>query len=174
MPVHYRQRRMCAECPFRRTSLAGWLGDDRPDDVIGLLRTDRPYHCHLDVAKAIAAKRPSSDSAHCAGALQFMKSIAKLPRSATGSAAVKAISVEPDCLTSAADFLAHHAEAITTGGKRSAPEDDEAAECPTCGGDLTEENPAHVCPSCEGSLCAQCDVTHGCPLCGADDHDQDD
>lgn len=43
----------CAECPFLKKALPGWLGDDTPQQVWAKVHGDNPfgYPCHMDVDK---------------------------------------------------------------------------------------------------------------------------
>jgi hypothetical protein len=39
----------CAECPFRRASMAGWLGRSPPEEFVQLIGFEYPMPCHLSV-----------------------------------------------------------------------------------------------------------------------------
>lgn len=74
-------KKPCRECPFRKTSLPGWLGRATPEGFIDTVMADHRMPCHLEVDyedpewKAQAAVAPE-----CAGAADFFANICKVSR----------------------------------------------------------------------------------------------
>lgn len=42
----FTQKRMCGQCPFRKDSAGGWLGDYSPREVISVIQTEQHFFCH--------------------------------------------------------------------------------------------------------------------------------
>ena len=106
------RKRPCRECPYRRTSPAGWLGSDHPTAFVGksyVAEVDMPCHMAIDYTDPDWATSQEPDADMCAGALILLANDHKLPREPRMSDAVRA--VEPDCeqvFASPGEFLAHH------------------------------------------------------------------
>jgi len=43
------EKKPCKACPFRRTALAGWLGDASPEMFIGNIQLEVPSPCHSSI-----------------------------------------------------------------------------------------------------------------------------
>lgn len=101
-------RHPCSECPFRRTSLRGWLGsrDVTPVDYVLTALSDHDIGCHLSPGY------PTGDLAmirSCAGLAIFRRNVCKQPRGGTARNAVAI--VQPDCTTVfklPQEFIDHH------------------------------------------------------------------
>ncbi len=39
----------CAECPFKKTALPGWLGPDTPAQVVAQVHSEAGYGCHMNL-----------------------------------------------------------------------------------------------------------------------------
>lgn len=101
-------------CPFRKTSLKGWLGGDKdPDDY--LLQLDfKILACHSRVpydenlTEELSAKHP------CIGALQFMNNSAKKPRRGNTPLYKKVLesetSTNEEVFQWPHDFIKHHSK----------------------------------------------------------------
>lgn len=63
----------CAECPFRKTAVPGWLGPDKPAEVIAQVHSEGGYGCHMALEGRKDANRegrhPRETVEHCAGAM---------------------------------------------------------------------------------------------------------
>ena len=76
----------CNDCPFRKTALPGWLGDDTPEGFMATTMADHPMPCHQTVNydrpgwKTEIADGRQPKARLCAGALIFFSNIAKLSR----------------------------------------------------------------------------------------------
>lgn len=90
----------CPECPFRRTSTRGWLGEGRLDYAKTYMQHalgDHDISCHMQTANS------------CAGLATFRRNICKTPRDPQVAAVTQA--VQPDRETIFAtpqQFLDHH------------------------------------------------------------------
>lgn len=40
-------KKICNECPFRKTSLNGWLGHHDVEDIIKMQQNEYPFSCHM-------------------------------------------------------------------------------------------------------------------------------
>ena len=77
------KKEACAECPFKRTAVQGYLGAaDTPMDFIGPhWHGDEPLPCHMTIdwergdCQAVAQEKPL-----CRGLLIMMRNSAKAPR----------------------------------------------------------------------------------------------
>jgi hypothetical protein len=66
----------CAECPWRRDSLPGWLGPYNAATWVQLAHSDAAIACHLTIQED-----GDWDGAwQCAGAGQYRTNVAKSPR----------------------------------------------------------------------------------------------
>lgn len=75
--------RPCKECPFRRTSLPGYLGNSDPTVFIATTQADVPMSCHMSIDYEASDWREQiehGDAEYCEGALIFFANQAKLSR----------------------------------------------------------------------------------------------
>lgn len=87
----------CSDCPLRRNSLNGWLGDTgTPEEWAAALHSDSPMNCHV------------LKGAQCAGAAIYRGNVCKSPRD-------KTILVLPSdrktVFSGPGEFVAHHKKA---------------------------------------------------------------
>lgn len=86
----------CSDCPFRRTSLAGWLGGSTPEEYRRLAHSDTFIECH--------AVKLDEDVAECVGAAIYRANVAKM-------APPGCMKVKSDRMTVFAtpmEFISHH------------------------------------------------------------------
>lgn len=72
----------CPQCPFRRKSLAGYLGNSDADEFVdSTVNQEEHMPCHLSVDYEDPDWRETqlATAAHCAGSLIFLKNQCKLP-----------------------------------------------------------------------------------------------
>jgi hypothetical protein len=63
----------CHDCPFRRVSIPGWLGDIPAQTFINIALSDERYDCHT--------KKTDKRKHHqCAGMATFRANLCKAPR----------------------------------------------------------------------------------------------
>jgi hypothetical protein len=83
----------CNECPFRRQSLKGWLGENNPVNFVVCAQIETPVQCH------------KKWSMQCAGRATMWANSAKVPRDP------KLLRVEPNRTTvfsNIMEFMKHH------------------------------------------------------------------
>lgn len=103
----------CQKCPFRRVSIAGWLGSSTPREFMEQTLGDSPMPCHCTVDYSTPNWREemesttggSSNARFCAGAIIFFSNMMKLSRDRMRPA-LKADKVA--VFSSPAEFFAHH------------------------------------------------------------------
>lgn len=96
---------MCKECPFKKTSLPGYLGNDTPDGFLATTMADTPMPCHMQVDyERDDWREQASKAALCAGALHMFANMCKLSRDSTRPRLPKSDEV----FTFPSDFLKHH------------------------------------------------------------------
>lgn len=78
-------KKPCKECPFKRDSIPGWLGESSgdPEDFLEQLEHPTPIPCHLSVdwdLKGVELECEIRLAPACCGALQFMNNSCKLSK----------------------------------------------------------------------------------------------
>ena len=97
----------CKECPFRRKSLAGYLGNDTPDHFAAIaLIGEEPMPCHLAVDYSDPDWKQKLDMVpQCSGFGIFLTHNCKSPRNPE----VKTLPANKrTVLGSVRDWIAHH------------------------------------------------------------------
>lgn len=64
----------CAECPFRKTSLNGWLGGLTAKETHDLVLDEANFACHM------TRKKPDDKMSRCKGSQIFLIHHCKMPR----------------------------------------------------------------------------------------------
>ncbi len=105
----------CRECPFKRSSAAGWLGAASFDPDPGGSFLDPHWiaemalPCHMQVQWSAPDNQEQAKTAPlCFGFLTMMKNAGKLPRNPELAAAVVVMERNPDYFTFPHEFKAHH------------------------------------------------------------------
>lgn len=102
----------CVECPFRRSSLPGWLGDHRTSqEIIEMIRYDVFFPCHEKVISLMERLPPDEAlvrAPHCVGALAFMNNTCKLSRDPATAFKQGQVSRRDDCFSSDEEMREHH------------------------------------------------------------------
>lgn len=100
----------CRECPFRRTSLAGYLGRNDAKSFIERVDRQRPNECHMTVDYNDPQwKEKIDDAILCAGAATYLANTLSSPRDPEYQAAVDRLGPDHETVFSWTDeFLAHH------------------------------------------------------------------
>lgn len=98
----------CKQCPFRRTSLPGYLGEASYDPESFLQSIEHsPIPCHLTVNWE--EKHPDvSKSPVCIGSLQFHKNSCKQPRNVEYGVMVMNSTKNKDVFNWKIEFIKHH------------------------------------------------------------------
>jgi len=89
----------CHDCPFKRTSIPGWLGGNTAVAFVGMAHSDARYNCHT-------LKESADQFWQCAGLATFRENICKLPRDP------RVLTVDKQDLkrvfANSAEFITHH------------------------------------------------------------------
>lgn len=105
-------KKMCKECPFRRTSAQGYLGNNKAEPFAHNAMLDHSVACHMSMRQELPREeweRLEREAPRCRGALTMMRNTCKLPRDPEMSALVK--TVEPDrvnVFSQVAEFIQYH------------------------------------------------------------------
>ncbi len=98
--------KICKECPYKRTSAPGYLGEVsyNPEEFL-----KQDYHpCHLSIDWD---NKDYSKSRICQGSLQFMKNTCKLPINEDIRKQLKEITVNSsEIFGRRLEFIEHHSE----------------------------------------------------------------
>lgn len=95
----------CKECPWRRASAPGWLGNHTPGDFIALSEQGAHLPCHLHVSYEDADwQEQAARAPQCAGHAVYLANRCKLPSGdqIVGKADHKLVFTRPH------EFVAHH------------------------------------------------------------------
>ena len=93
-PTKSQHRAPCADCPFARCAIPGWLGGHEPEMWEGRLMGDGDIECHC------------TTNQQCAGAAVMRANMCKVPKSAT---ALTLPSNKKLCFSNPEEFHQHHA-----------------------------------------------------------------
>lgn len=101
----------CAECPWRKTALRGYLGEDDPVHFYWQSVTaegEMPCHEQIDYSDPdwVSTQLPGAD--FCAGNLIHYANALKVPRRPSVAAAVKAVKASKAVFTWPWEFIGHH------------------------------------------------------------------
>jgi hypothetical protein len=100
----------CAQCPWRRTSLAGWLGDSTPQEFMAQADSDTrmPCHIHIDYERDDWQEQVERGP-RCAGHAIFLKNRCKLPYDPGLRAFVATVLQDPQTVFQwPHEFIEHH------------------------------------------------------------------
>lgn len=106
-------KKPCSDCPFRKNSLPGWLGDyENAQDLHNLVMTqEAPFPCHLTHEDEDISFTEAGNEDHplCAGALLYMRKAFKLPRNKVIAEISKSLDIkEMENILSVPEFFKHH------------------------------------------------------------------
>lgn len=97
----------CAECPWRREALAGWLGPQTAREWIEMVHGEAPIMCH----RTCNPEASYDGTRQCRGAAIFRANVCKSPRR-------EDVAVGPEdkeqVFASSQEFLNHHERKETT------------------------------------------------------------
>ena len=106
--------RPCAECPFKKTSAAGWIGGhDDPEEITRLVE-HVGFPCHMDVT---SIKDKNSDIDHseacdmaryCSGGLIMLNNSLTLSRVEEVAMSQREVSKSNDIFRNKHEFIEHH------------------------------------------------------------------
>ncbi len=75
-------KKPCSECPYRKNSIKGWLGESSGDPMDFLAQLQNPdlHPCHKTIDWEKDDDIEKSDAPKCVGALQFMNNSLQISR----------------------------------------------------------------------------------------------
>lgn len=99
----------CAQCPWRKTSAAGWLGASTPLQFLAQAEADIKMPCHCKVNYEREDWREQAEAApRCAGHAAYLRNRCKSPREPKLAQFVAQVERNPDVFSNPSDFVAHH------------------------------------------------------------------
>lgn len=106
--MEHTHKQPCRECPFRRNSLPGYLGEDTPEGFMATTLADVPMPCHLtiDYEEDDWDGDQMEEASYCAGALNFFRNMCKSSRDRRRPQGEK----DPTVFSRPQEFLDHHKE----------------------------------------------------------------
>jgi len=106
--------RPCAECPFKRSSCAGWIGGhDEPSEIIDLVE-HVGFPCHMDVTKltdsdeSIDHSEACDMARYCSGGLIMLNNSLTLSRDENIARSQRELSQSKDVFKTKHEFIKHH------------------------------------------------------------------
>lgn len=111
-------RRPCRECPFKRTSMRGYLGNDYPEHFLNqtLGGADMPCHMEIDYSDPDWLTTQEPTAPMCRGGLEFQNNWMSLSRDPKVAAAQNQCGTNEKVFETPEEFLIHHKV-----GKHSGP-----------------------------------------------------
>lgn len=111
--MKYNLTKPCNECPFRRESLAGWLGPWDPDDLLRVIGNST-FPCHRTVKPEDYHNEDAPHLESCAGMAIFLNN--KVERSRNDSnrchqELLRGSEHAPSVFRTGTEFLDHHKRA---------------------------------------------------------------
>ena len=73
-------RKACSNCPFKKDSLNGWLGEARAREIVHSITAQQgTFSCHktTEYDDETGDNRETDSSQHCAGAMIFLEYLEK-------------------------------------------------------------------------------------------------
>lgn len=104
------RKKMCNDCPWRRESMAGWLGNEAPEPFVARAHSEQAYPCHVEVDYTdpeweATLELDDTGPHQCAGLAVFRSNVGKLPRDPE----VQVLpSDRENVFSSNAEFINHH------------------------------------------------------------------
>ena len=99
----------CNECPFKRTSIPGYLGGGAhqlANDYLILAHSDANVACHTSPGFSSGNEETMRP---CAGLAMYRNNVCKIPRDAEAAKACKDVGKSaPEIFAHPPEFLAHH------------------------------------------------------------------
>lgn len=108
-----KKKEPCKECPFRRSSPAGWLGEhETSQEIANIVLFDGFFPCHMEVTKETEKGVPFDEavqtSSSCIGSLAFMNNQFKRSRDHAIAKEQDQVGQRDDCFKFAVEMRAHH------------------------------------------------------------------
>lgn len=111
-------KRPCRECPFKRTSMRGYLGSDNPEHFLDqtLRGADMPCHMEIDYSDKEWLTTQEPTAPMCVGGLQMQNNWLSLSRNPKVAEAQDKAGTNKNVFDNPEEFLIHHKV-----GKHSGP-----------------------------------------------------
>lgn len=146
-----RHKTSCRECPFRKASLPGYLGEATPEQFIATVHADHEMPCHLTVDYEDPKwKEKLFEDSFCAGSLIYARNVAMMSRDAKRPTLEKSDGV----FASRAEFVEHHTKPIASLSAVVVETVPDIGPCMMCSRSCTTE---HYCYGCKHFVCEGCD-----------------
>lgn len=139
--MKYGQLHPCGECPFRKASIRGWLGENTGDaeetinEILGLRKMGNvfigcepvDFDCHVSTKNVLDAAgiydgyvpEESRDKIqHCVGAMLMLKARCKRPRDIVKSAMMDKVSATEPMILNREEFIRHHTLKVKRGAMK--------------------------------------------------------
>lgn len=94
VPAERQHTKPCGDCPWRRDSLAGWLGGPTPREWVKEAHSEEVIECH------------TRTGAQCAGVAIYRGNVCKRPR----SGALVLLADRTNVFGTPTEFMAHHSK----------------------------------------------------------------
>lgn len=107
--------KVCNDCPFRRKSMAGWLGGSSPEGFIDCMQRDEPLPCHQtidydDPDWLVKWMEQEDTGKMCAGSLVFMANKLQRPHAKDFPTLPRDLE---NVFSNSVEFTRHHRESAT-------------------------------------------------------------
>lgn len=101
----------CKACPFRRVSIAGWLGPWQPHELLWSIKSV-PFPCHKTIKEDTPFDSPEAEKMElCAGAAIYLNNTLTLsrdPETAAYQRKMKELHDGASVFATAHEFIEHH------------------------------------------------------------------
>jgi hypothetical protein len=106
--------KLCKQCPFRKDSIAGWLGEasHQPEEFLATIENS-PIACHMTVDWEEDDRRIDEEIENapaCLGSLQFHKNSCKQPKDRQYANLVEVVDKNEEVFNWRHEFIKHHSE----------------------------------------------------------------
>lgn len=100
-------KKPCAECPFKKDSIKGWLGGETAKSTFEMVTHECDFACHM------TRHKKQEEMSRCRGFLMFSRKIGKMPKYNIPLAnALKEIpfkeAMENESILELKEFFTHH------------------------------------------------------------------
>ena len=99
----------CSQCPWRRESAPGYLGESTPEQFLAQAEADIKMPCHCMVNYERDDWQEQSENApRCAGHAIYLRNRCKMPKEEGLARFVREVARDPAVFGRAEQFLEHH------------------------------------------------------------------
>lgn len=102
-------KKACVECPFKRNSAPGYLGEVSYQPEVFLQQINGPaMPCHLSIDWEEKSEAKFDKAKECVGALQFMNNSFKMSRDVQTAKLQKEFGKSDEIFSKTIEFINHH------------------------------------------------------------------